>query len=230
MFYLIISAITACQHAADIAFVVDTSTDVSYQDFQKMKDFLIAVEKRFRIAEFGSRHGVIVHGSRAQLLVRLNGAQNSTEFVKAVDSLWRIGGQRASYRALEIAENVLFDFGNGARRNAPKVVVMVTAGGEAGFSNSAYLNQVAKRLRDRGVVVKVVGIGSALSRNALLPLVASSADLYRPSSVDGLKDETPALSDSICMNIGMYVILCVASLQSCLFCHLFSSENKLQLK
>ena len=193
---------------------MDSSTGVNYQDFQTMKNFLIAIEKRFKIAEFGSRHGVIIYGSRAQMLVGMNGANNSTGFANAVNSLWRIGGQRTSLRALELAENALYDFRNGARRNAPKVVVMVTTGGESSFSNNAYLYQVAKRLRDRGVVIKVVGIGSALDRNALLPLVETSADLFQPGHQ--LKDEAPALSDSICKSIGMYhfsllfVILSVA--------------------
>ena len=169
-----------------------------------MKTFLIAVEKRFRISEFGSRHGVIVYGNRAEVLVNMNKAQNWTEFVNAVGSLWRIGGEKASYRALELAENVLYDFRNGARRNAPKVIVMVTAGGESRFSN---LYQAAKQLRDRAVVVKVVRIGSVPSRNELLPLVASSAGIFRPGSFDDLKDEIPALSDSICEMISTYYCL-----------------------
>ena len=191
---------------------------MSVSDFQKIKAFIIAVEKRFKISEFGSRHGVIVYGDRAEVLVNMNKARDSTEFVNAVNSLWRIGGGRASYRALELAENVLYDF-NRTRRNVPKVVVMVTAGGESRFSNSAYLYQTAKRLRERAVVIKVVGIGSVSSRDELLPLVTSSADLFRSGSFDDLKDETPSLSESMCESIGTYL------LSSCSHSFMFGQDN-----
>ena len=192
--------ITACKLAADVVFLVDSSSGVSYRDFQARKSFVIAVEKRFKISEIGSRHGVVVYGSRAAMSVGMNTASNSTEFAKAVDRLSLIGGQRTSFRALELAENALF--GSGARRNAPKVVVMVTDGVESSLSSRAYLKQVAKRLRDQDVIIKVVGIGSVLRQNELLPLVASSADIFRPRSFDDLKDERAALSSSICEDIG----------------------------
>ena len=174
---------------------------MSYRDFQARKSFVIAVQKSFKISEFGSRHGVVVYGSTAAMLVGMNRASNSTEFAKLVDRLPFIGGQRTSFRALELAGNALF--GSGAQRNAPKVVVMVTAGVESSLSDRTYLNQVAKRLRDQNVVVKVVGIGSVLRQNELLPLVASSSDIFRARSFDDLKDETPGLSSSICKDIGM---------------------------
>lgn len=181
---------------------MDSSTDVPYQDFEETKNFLVAVEKRFRISEFGNRHGVILYGNRAEMMIRLGGKENTTEFSKTVDNLWPIGGRRVSYRALELAENALYDFGNGARRNAPKVVVMMTAGREYSFSDNAYLYQVAKRLRDRGVLVIVVGIGSDLRRETLLPLVGASASVFNPKSFEELKDEASALSESVCKSIG----------------------------
>ena len=202
-FLLNILAVTACKLAADIVFVVDSSNGVSNRDFKAMKSFLIAVQKRFKIEELASRHGVVVYGSRAEMSIQMNRARNSTEFANAVNSLRPIGGPRASFRALELAESALYNPGNGTRRNAPKVVVMVTAGVESTSSNGAYLKQVAKRLKDRDVVVKVVGISSFLRQNDLLPLVASSADVFRPGSFDELEKEAEVLSDSICKSIGM---------------------------
>ncbi|XP_028410535.1 collagen alpha-6(VI) chain-like [Dendronephthya gigantea] len=194
-------AITPCKYAADIAFVLDSSDDVSYLDFQKIKSFAIGVEKRFKISEFGSRYVVIVYGSQAETAVRMNGIQNSTDFAITVGNLRPVGGRRSSYRGLELVETTLHNFDIGARRHAPKVVVMVTAGREAGFLGNANLYQVAKRLRDRNVVVKIVGIGRSLSQNELLPLVESSGDLFRMNSFNDLKDETPAVSDGICKSI-----------------------------
>lgn len=207
-FYFNITAITPCKHAADIALVLDSSVDVSYPDFQRIKSFAIGVEKRFRISEFGSRYVVILYGNRVETTVRMNRVQNSTDFAVTVGNLLPVGGRRASYRGLELAESSLYNFGDGARRNAPKVVIMVTAGREASFSGNANLYQVATRLRDRGVVVKVVGVGGGLglSQNELLTLVGSSSDLFRPNSFNDLKDETPAVSDGICKSIGRWML------------------------
>ena len=49
----------------DIAFVVDGSTEKS--DFGKFIDFILAVTKKLRISEFGSRVALLTFGDKGEM-------------------------------------------------------------------------------------------------------------------------------------------------------------------
>jgi hypothetical protein len=87
------SEYTKCQYPADIAFVLDSSTSVTYEDFAKMKGFVKTMAKLFRIFQHGSQGAVIVYGDTARVAIRMDEFINYRHFVEAVDDLGRVGGK-----------------------------------------------------------------------------------------------------------------------------------------
>lgn len=195
-------AFTQCKHPADIAFLMDSSNNVRYDQFEKIKEFIKTIAKLFKISQYGTHSAVIVYGNQADLSVKMNSNGNSSSFIKAVDQLWRVGGRRLSSKAFELAEDVLSDYSAGARRRIPKVVVYFTAGPESSVRDVAALRAAAKRLRDRSVLVFPIGIGSGVDSVQLSPLTQSSANVFRVKSFTQLGDQLAPLTDQVCESIG----------------------------
>ena len=94
---LLLLEFTKCHYPADIAFVLDSSTSVSYDDFERIKSFVKTMAKLFRIFQHGSRGAVIVYGDTARVAIRMDEYINYRGFIDAVDSVGRIGGRRSYY-------------------------------------------------------------------------------------------------------------------------------------
>ena len=194
--------------------MLDSSRNVQNAHFHEVKRFVKTMAKLFRVAQYRSHGAVISYGNRAEIFIKMDAHENYRDFINAVDRVPRIGGRRRTFTGLELAEQVLTDFNEGARRKVPKVVLLLTAGPEDSSLDFENLKEVSKRLHNRNALLLVVGIGPSLNSDSLAYLVSSSVNLFLAKTFEELRDKLVPLTNETCKNIGMKCLFYISWLLS----------------
>ena len=182
--------------------MLDSSSNVNEEDFALEKGFVRTMAKLFRIFQHGSRGAVIVYGNRAKVSIGMGTNIEYKSFISDVGRLTRVGGRRRTYKALELGEQVLTDYSNGARRKVPKVVLLLTSGQESDPRDKPFLRRVSRRLHDRNILVHVLGIGPSLISAELSIMVQNSVNVFLAKSFSEIKDQLKPMSTKTCEKVG----------------------------
>ena len=170
----------------DVVFLVDSSLNVSQDNFQKETDFVKAMARLLNVRPSKSRAAVISYGRNSTLVTRFTSYSSTDEFEASVDSAPYEGGLRRIDQAVRNAGRVLGE----ARRSLPKVVILLTSGPETQDPDTEDLFDAAVALRGFDAKSFVVAIGSSPDVNELLPLVRTPEDVFQVPSFDDLGRRT----------------------------------------
>ena len=204
--------------SADMVFIVDSSFDVSLENYQKEKEFVKSLVKTLYLAPGKSRGSVIIND---RIVIRLDDHSNSTTFDRAVDDLPYFGSLRRMDFGLQQSVAVLRD----ARLGIPTVVILLTAGRQ---NSSTYrLRESVKPLRNLGSKVFVVSIGSRPDDQELLPVVERPNDIIRVPAFDDLTSEIRTIARHIVNRTGMKRVYVFVSDTACIFNNYSLSSNGL---
>lgn len=184
------------EFAADIVFIVDSSSEVSRENYNKEKGFIKSLAKTLNLAPGKTRGSVVIYSGVASLEIRFNAYSNSTAFDEAVDDLPYLGSLRRMDLGLREGGDAMKD----ARPDVPKVVVLLTAGRQSLSSN--LLPQSVKPLQDLGANIYVVAIGSQPDDQELRPVVKEPGDVLQVSTFDDLTPQTRPIAKHIVNKTG----------------------------
>lgn len=184
------------EFAADIVFIVDSSSEVSRENYNKEKGFIKSLAKTLNLAPGKTRGSVVIYSRVASLEIRFNAYSNSTAFDEAVDDLPYLGSLRRMDLGLREGADAMKD----ARPDVPKVVVLLTAGRQSLSSN--LLPQSVKPLQDLGANIYVVAIGSQPDDQELRPVVKEPGDVLKVSTFDDLTPQTRPIAKHIVNETG----------------------------
>ena len=178
------------QMYADVVFVMDSSYDVDPEaDYTKQKDLVKRMARNLEVSKGKARAAVITYGNSAPLVSRFESDASLEELYSVVDGAPYVGGMRRLDRALESVIRLT----NEARENAPKVVVLFAAGGQESDAGLRSLADASQVLRDAGVQVVVVAVGSGVNMDQLR-LVAEQQNIVVVASFEELPAKAEALS------------------------------------
>ena len=152
--------------------------------YSKEKDFVKTVAGKIGISLSGSRAGLVLFGTYAELSIKLNQFDNTADFQSAVDQLRLMGSSTRIDRALTVADEQLFSVSNGMRLNVPKVLILLTDGKQDSAATAPSI--AIKPFHDAGIKVIVIGIGPGVLESELRKFVLSSDDLYLPKDFEEL--------------------------------------------
>ena len=184
---------------ADIVFLVDSSRDVSEENFEKEKDFIKNAAYLLNLALGKSRVSVIQYSTAAYLPILLGEHNSTNTFDEHVDNLALIGKSRRIDRALIAAATAL----QYAENDRPKVVILITAGKQdSGFGE--LLPQAAAHLAKLRAKTFVVAIGQDTDPPKLKPVVRSDSDLLNVTSFERLVPRTRPIVKHIAENLGRF--------------------------
>lgn len=205
---------------ADILFLIDSSASVSNEDYRKEKDFVKSIAKFLNVSPGKSRAAVVTYGERPQLVSSFTSYRTLPEFESLVDRSPQIRGERRIDKVLEAAQSVL----NNARKTAPKITVLLTAGTQYPAAGAKSLNEASQPLRDLGSKTFVIAIGSQPNQQELLPVVDQRPDIFSVISFDALRTQDRSIAKEIAKRPGRYrklFILCIQSRVSMLTTHYY---------
>ncbi|XP_065653362.1 uncharacterized protein LOC136080515 isoform X2 [Hydra vulgaris] len=176
-----------CEAVVDVAFILDSSHSLE-ASYQKEKNFLKKLAAVFGISSNGSRVGVITFSYRAELSVKLNSFTDLSSFNEAVDKIPLMNFTTRIDRALRLAQKDMFTSANGGRVGVSKLIILLTDGSQTPGGDAEDPERIADELRDDGVVILGVGIGSAVNETELSHITGGKKNAYTAATFDSLTD------------------------------------------
>ena len=176
----------------DVIFLVDSSSEVSREQFKKEKYFVASLAKVLNLGPAKTRGSAITYGRYALVGIEFDDHPNPTAFEQAVDELPQISFHRRMDKALRRSADII----KVARADVPKVVLLLTAGRQSPPRNT--LLPSVKSLKDLGTSVFVIGIGSRPDGQELRSIVEEPGDVLRVSTFD---DFSPSRTRQIARHI-----------------------------
>ncbi|XP_045758107.2 collagen alpha-4(VI) chain-like [Mirounga angustirostris] len=147
----------ACREAvlADIVFLVDSSTSIGPQNFQKVKNFLYSVILGLDISSDQVRVGLAQYNDNIYPAFQLNQHPLKSVVLEKIQNLPYRTGDTNTGSALEfIRRHYLTEAaGSRAKDRVPQIVILVTDG-----ESNDEVQEAANKLKEDGVVVYVVGV------------------------------------------------------------------------
>ncbi|XP_057595682.1 collagen alpha-4(VI) chain-like [Hippopotamus amphibius kiboko] len=147
----------ACREAvlADIVFLVDSSTSIGPQNFQKVKNFLHSVVLGLDISSDQVRVGLAQYNDNIYPAFWLNQYPLKSVVLEQIRNLpYRTGGTNTGSALEFVRTNYLTEAaGSRAKDGVPQIVILVTDG-----ESNDEVQEAADRLKQDGVVLYVVGV------------------------------------------------------------------------
>ncbi|KAM6210861.1 LOW QUALITY PROTEIN: collagen alpha-4(VI) chain-like [Sarcoramphus papa] len=191
---------TACRKAtlADVVFLVDTSASIGQENFQKLKNFLSSLVSSLDIGLDAIQVGLAQYSDETYQEFLLNQYLKS-DVLEQIENLPYRSGETYTGRALDFVNRVYFTepAGSRAKGYVPQIAILITGG-----ESSDEVELPARKLRNRGISLYVVGIG--VQNTTELQQIASKPFgkyLYSAGSFDDLQDLSTRLLGNFCFAI-----------------------------
>ncbi|KAL2084689.1 hypothetical protein ACEWY4_020207 [Coilia grayii] len=147
----------ACKDVkADVLLLVESSAIILPPDFVKMKLFIESLMDQSVIGPDALHMGVVQYGTEPQLEFQLS--YDKTEMRRKTEAMRELGGGTQTGKALHYISK-LFDASMGGRPGVPHILVIVSEG-----RSQDDVADAADLLKQQGVIIYAVGIGSANSQ------------------------------------------------------------------
>lgn len=160
----------------DVGIVVDSSSSVRRDNFEKVKQFLVNLVSKLHVSHSNTHVGVIHYNHRPLLDwdFKADVAQNPEKLKAGILALrYRPGGTRTD-RAMDLAGKAIFKVAHGERLNVPHIMLVVTDG-KTNPGSKAY-QDVVKPFEDKGVKIVAVGVGFSVDNNELKQIAIGHQD------------------------------------------------------
>ncbi|XP_053719668.1 collagen alpha-1(VII) chain isoform X2 [Synchiropus splendidus] len=142
---------------ADIVFLVDESSSIGANNFNKMKDFMFRVATYFPvIGAEGTQMAVVHYSDEPRIEFRLNDYRERDSILRALRGLRYTGGNTKTGKGINYVLQELFRESLGMRQNVAHVLVLITDG--RAQDNVEPPSRIARAL---GVSILAVGVSNA---------------------------------------------------------------------
>ncbi|NWY53904.1 CO6A6 protein, partial [Chionis minor] len=179
----------------DVVFVMDSSGSISSLQYQIMKDFMIALVNRSDVGPDGVQFGALKYSDKPATLFYLNKYTTKQGITEAIQRDDPLGGRTYTAEAL-IHSEMFFTEEHGSRKSkgVPQVLIVITDGDS---HDEDMLDDVAQRLRNKGITIYAVGVKGA-NRNELLTMAGSEDKCFYVDAFEGLENLTANITNNMC--------------------------------
>ena len=191
--------------AIDLAFILGATGKNAANDFRLGKQAVVERLKKLDVSRDKARVGLILYGKRGSIVMRLDSSVRTGESALSIVGQVRAPGEEgfALGEALNLARNYVFTEQYGARRNVPKAAVVFV---NRDIDEASRL--AADGLRQDGVKIIAVSLGTEDSRDSLKKITSGDGDITRIAK----QDEVGALAEIKVGGLLPGKCLCLATL------------------
>lgn len=185
-----------------IVFLLDSSSAVQQDQFQKEKDFIKTLAKYLNVGSADkTKAAVINYGGFPLTSIKFDDYATLQGFETGIDKMTPTQGSRRIDSAIIEAADIL----RSTDPSSSKILVLLTTGRQAQESDVTRLDAAIQPIIDMGSHMYVVAVGNEPSTRELLPLVTKLEDIFRvPFDIMGR--EVPRIVDHI--RKGIFKIPC----------------------
>ena len=169
----------------DVGFVLGASGPSADKDFKLGKDVVTEMVRKLDVSADKSRVGLVVYGSDASFVFRLDTVRDKDNAIRAIEGLRMPGDGNALDKAIGLSRRYMFSELYGARRGIPKTLVLLLNQN----ANSADKSEVEK-LKSDGVKIVVVSLGKNVADDTTRDLASSRKDLVGIKNTGDLRSGT----------------------------------------
>ncbi|XP_035824757.1 uncharacterized protein LOC101847325 [Aplysia californica] len=192
---------TGCLQKADVMFLLDSSSSIGQNNFQKLEDFLKNTVKDLDIGPDKVRVGMMQYSSYPSLEFPLNMHGSRYDVLKAIDQVKYMGGGANTADALRYMRQLGFSQNSGARADVPRVAVVITDGSSPNrFVPSADVTVEANNARRDHIGLISVGVGPNVNTGEL-QAIADDPDkdhMFNPQDYSALAGLSKKIIDAAC--------------------------------
>lgn len=188
---------TGCLHKADVVFMVDSSTSVGSEDFQKTQNFLKNVITNMDVGHDKVQVGVMQYSSYPTMGFPLKLYGNRGDVLHAVENLHMTSGGTNTADAIKFTTDEMFSATSGARSNVSRIAILLTNGGTV---NSHAAINAADVARQAGIGVNVVSIGNNTNQQEINAIANQPAEnhVVIVSNFDQLEQKAAQILNQAC--------------------------------
>ncbi|XP_062585272.1 cartilage matrix protein-like isoform X2 [Saccostrea cucullata] len=145
-----------CFPKMDLVFILDSSTSIGYDYFNKMTAFVKKFLQAANIVCGETRVGLMSYSTRVTIEFQLNTYDTKTELIDAVDKIpWRYGSTNTA-DALKTMHEEMFSYANGDRPGVQNICIIMTDG-VSNINNGRTIPE-AEKARKKGIHIYAIGI------------------------------------------------------------------------
>lgn len=186
-----------CETKADIGFLLDRSSN---NDHSTQNHFLKTLAFSLGIMNDETHPSIAAFGDDAQLNLAFSSYENEYLFYDKLEELPTLGDSIRMDKGLRVAQRQMFNSKNGARRDVPRVLVVVTSGVQTAVPGAEEASVIAREITDSGVQIIVINIGMK-DKKSVFESISSNPDYaFSVESVEQLlsPEYVIVLKDVIC--------------------------------
>ena len=165
----------------DIVFLLDSSTSIGTDRFQKIKDFVVGVVDQFTIGPQDTRVGVIVFNDIATVEFSLDTYNTSHDVILATQGIAFVRGKTNTASGLNLLAQEFVAKGRPASQRIPRIAIVVTDGKS---SNSKETALAAPNVHQNSIITYVVGIGGIINQTELSLIAGSTGKVENLAEFD----------------------------------------------
>uniref|UniRef100_A0A8C5V499 Integrin subunit alpha E n=1 Tax=Microcebus murinus TaxID=30608 RepID=A0A8C5V499_MICMU len=161
----------------EIAIILDGSGSIDPPDFQRAKDFISNMMRNFYEKCFECSFALVQYGAVIQTEFDLRDSQDVMASLAKVQNIVQVGNVTRTASAMQHVLDHIFTPSGGSRKNASKVMVVLTDGDI--FGDTLKLGTVINSTKMQGVERFAIGVGDAFKKvktDKELKLIASDPD------------------------------------------------------
>uniref|UniRef100_A0A8C3W2W8 Integrin subunit alpha X n=1 Tax=Catagonus wagneri TaxID=51154 RepID=A0A8C3W2W8_9CETA len=181
----------------DIAFLIDGSGSIHTTDFKKMLNFVRAVMRQFQTSN--AQFALAQFSDKFKEHFTFKDFTASSNPLSLVDLVWQLQGYTYTASAIREVTKELFIAAKGARKDASKILIVITDGQKTG--DPLGYQDVIPQAEDAGIIRYAIGVGSAFqnkkSLEELKSIASKPSHIFRVDNFDALRDIQNQLKEKI---------------------------------
>ncbi|XP_078338507.1 uncharacterized protein LOC111134355 isoform X1 [Crassostrea virginica] len=188
---------TGCLHNADVVFMVDSSTSVGSENFQKTQNALKNIITNMDIGHNKVQVGVMQYSSYPMMGFPLKLYGNRGDVLHAVENLHMTSGGTNTADAIKFTTDEMFSATSGARSNVPRIAILLTNGGTV--DSQAAIN-AANVARQAGIGINVVAVGNSVNQQEIQAIANQPAGSHvvTVNNFDQLEQQATNILNQAC--------------------------------
>lgn len=177
---------------ADIVFILDSSGSVGRGNFEKTKEFFKTMVGGFQIGPNNVRMASVTFSTVVHDTFQFNEYNSVERLRNRVLNISYDSGGTNTHLALQYARETSFSY---ARSGVSKIAVVITDG--QSNSRSRTMDE-AEKLRNSGVIIFSVGVGSGVDRTELEGMASKSTYVFDVVTFNALESIRERLTKTAC--------------------------------
>ncbi|XP_067929075.1 hemicentin-1-like [Watersipora subatra] len=183
----------------DIVFIIDSSTSVKPTPYQQQIRFLSGFASSFKIGPQHVQLGVVSFSYNDRVDFYMDDNTNENDLENAIANIKQIGGGTNTHIPLKRAREEMFTPQHGDRPDVKNLLLILTDGKSYNSEETALQ---AELLRDNGVEIYAIGVGTEVDFEELNAITGSSEKVYFAEGYSTLQNVEASIVADAKVSIG----------------------------